>query len=63
VTATEVSIIRGTRRGSDPWSALVDGNKRLAWLATAVFLEINGVEISRAGRTDQRVNDRTEQTP
>lgn len=23
--------------------ALIDGNKRLAWLATAVFLEINGV--------------------
>jgi death on curing protein len=29
--------------------ALVDGNKRLGWLATAVFLEINGIEISRAG--------------
>lgn len=28
--------------------ALVDGNKRLGWLTTAVFLEINGVEISRA---------------
>lgn len=28
--------------------ALVDGNKRLGWLATAVFLEINGVEISGA---------------
>ncbi len=28
--------------------ALVDGNKRLGWLATAVFLEINGVEMSRA---------------
>jgi death-on-curing protein len=27
--------------------ALVDGNKRLGWLATAVFLEINGVEASR----------------
>jgi death on curing protein len=24
--------------------ALLDGNKRLGWLATAVFLEINGVE-------------------
>ena len=23
--------------------ALVDGNKRLGWLATAVFLEINGI--------------------
>ena len=27
--------------------ALVDGNKRLGWLATAVFLEINGVTASR----------------
>ncbi len=32
--------------------ALVDGNKRLGWLATAVFLEINSVEISRAGNDD-----------
>jgi len=32
--------------------ALVDGNKRLGWLATAVFLEINRVEISRAGSDD-----------
>jgi death-on-curing protein len=28
--------------------ALIDGNKRVGWLATAVFLEINGVEISGA---------------
>jgi death on curing protein len=28
--------------------ALVDGNKRLGWLATAVFLELNSVEASRA---------------
>ncbi len=28
--------------------ALVDGNKRLGWLATAVFLEVNGIEISSA---------------
>lgn len=27
--------------------ALVDGNKRLGWLATAVFLEINGVPASQ----------------
>jgi death-on-curing protein len=27
--------------------ALIDGNKRLGWLATAVFLEINGVPASR----------------
>jgi death on curing protein len=27
--------------------ALVDGNKRLGWLATAVFLEINGVRASQ----------------
>lgn len=26
--------------------ALVDGNKRLAWLATAVFLELNGVGVT-----------------
>ncbi len=25
---------------------LVDGNKRLGWLATAVFLEINGVDVT-----------------
>lgn len=28
--------------------ALIDGNKRLGWLAAAVFLEINGIEISLA---------------
>jgi death on curing protein len=27
--------------------ALVDGNKRLGWLTAAVFLQINGVDISR----------------
>jgi death-on-curing protein len=32
--------------------ALVDGNKRLGWLDTAVFLEINGIEISRASSND-----------
>ena len=32
--------------------ALVDGNKRLGWLSTAVFLEINGVEISTASNDD-----------
>lgn len=26
--------------------ALVDGNKRLAWLATAVFLDLNGVAVT-----------------
>ena len=26
--------------------ALVDGNKRLGWLATAVFLEINGIHVT-----------------
>lgn len=25
---------------------LVDGNKRLAWLATVVFLDVNGVEVT-----------------
>ena len=32
--------------------ALVDGNKRLGWLATAVFLELNGVNASRATNAD-----------
>ena len=31
---------------------LVDGNKRLAWLATAVFLELNGVEASAIPNDD-----------
>ncbi|MGI8664141.1 MAG: type II toxin-antitoxin system death-on-curing family toxin [Acidimicrobiales bacterium] len=26
--------------------ALVDGNKRLGWLATSVFLEINGIQVT-----------------
>ena len=32
--------------------ALVDGNKRLGWLATAVFLEINGAGVSAADNDD-----------
>lgn len=32
--------------------ALVDGNKRLGWLSTAVFLEINGIEVSLADNDD-----------
>ncbi|MEI7622569.1 MAG: type II toxin-antitoxin system death-on-curing family toxin [Actinomycetes bacterium] len=28
--------------------ALIDGNKRLGWLATAVFLELNDIPISHA---------------
>ena len=32
--------------------ALVDGNKRLGWLATAVFLEINGTSVARAPNDD-----------
>lgn len=32
--------------------ALVDGNKRLGWLATAVFLEINGVSAARGSNDD-----------
>ena len=31
---------------------LVDGNKRLGWLATAVFLELNDVKASRANNDD-----------
>lgn len=32
--------------------ALVDGNKRLGWLATAVFLEINGVAATESSNDD-----------
>ena len=32
--------------------ALIDGNKRLGWLSTAVFLEINGIGVSRASNED-----------
>lgn len=32
--------------------ALVDGNKRLGWLATAVFLELNGIKASRISDND-----------
>lgn len=32
--------------------ALVDGNKRLGWVATAAFLEINDVQIDRATNDD-----------
>ena len=32
--------------------ALVDGNKWLGWLATAVFLEINGTDMARASNDD-----------
>jgi death-on-curing protein len=32
--------------------ALVDGNKRLGWLATAVFLELNDVQPSSASNDD-----------
>ena len=32
--------------------ALVDGNKRLGWLATAVFLDLNGVDPSVASNDD-----------
>ena len=32
--------------------ALVDGNKRLGWLATAVFLNLNGAPVQRARNDD-----------
>ena len=32
--------------------ALVDGNKRLGWLATAVFLDLNGVDVARVSNDD-----------
>lgn len=32
--------------------ALVDGNKRLGWLATAVFLDLNGIDVTPASNDD-----------
>jgi death-on-curing protein len=32
--------------------ALIDGNKRLGWLGTAVFLEVNGVKALRISNDD-----------
>ena len=32
--------------------ALIDGNKRLGWVATAVFLSINGIDASNAANDD-----------
>ena len=32
--------------------AVIDGNKRLGWLATAVFLELNGLDTSVATNDD-----------
>ena len=32
--------------------ALADGNKRLGWLATAVFLELNGASVTAAPNDD-----------
>lgn len=32
--------------------ALVDGNKRLGWMVTAVFLELNGVDPTQASNDD-----------
>lgn len=32
--------------------ALIDGNKRLGWLATAVFLEINDASVSKVGNDE-----------
>ena len=35
--------------------ALIDGNKRLGWLSTAVFLEINGASVAQL--TNDQVYD------
>lgn len=32
--------------------ALIDGNKRLGWLATATFLELNGAPATKIGNDD-----------
>ena len=31
---------------------LVDGNKRLGWLSTAVFLDLNGMDVTRASNDE-----------
>ncbi len=31
---------------------MIDGNKRLGWLATAVFLDLNGINITNADNDD-----------
>lgn len=31
---------------------MLDGSKRLGWLATAVFLDLNGVDLVRASNDD-----------
>jgi death-on-curing protein len=45
--------------------ALVDGNKRLGWLATAVFLEVNGGSVAAASDDDvyALVNDVAASSP
>ena len=34
------------------YPALIDGNKRLGWLVTAVFLELNGASVAHASNDD-----------
>lgn len=59
------TTVAGVDAYSDVWSkaaalldsvvnhhALVDGNKRLGWLATAVFLRLNGIDVTVAGNDD-----------
>ncbi|MCY4422016.1 MAG: type II toxin-antitoxin system death-on-curing family toxin [Acidimicrobiaceae bacterium] len=48
-TWTKAAALLQSIVGNHP---LIDGNKRLGWLATAVFLEFNGVGISAAPNDD-----------
>ena len=48
-TWTKAAALLQSIVGNHP---LVDGNKRLGWLATAVFLELNGVGITSAPNDD-----------
>ena len=63
--ARPLTTVGGTDAYPDLWSKaaallhslvrnhpLVDGNKRLGWLATAVFLEINGTAATGASNDD-----------
>ena len=32
--------------------ALIDGNERLGWLATAICLQVNGIDVTRISNDD-----------
>jgi len=48
VSSKAASLVQSIVKGHP----LVDGNKRLGWLATAVFLDLNGVDVRRMSNDD-----------